>query len=89
PDPARQYALLSQAFELYNGEFLPLFANQSWVLFRSNYYGNLYIKCVNKMCYFLNCQGHYYETLSLCNKALELAPSTDESLHFLKLEKRV
>ena len=85
PDPARQYALLSQSFELYKGEFLPLFANQSWVLFRSNYYGNLYIKCVNKMCYFLNCQGHYYETLSLCNKALELAPSTDESLHKQKL----
>lgn len=84
-DPEVQALLLTRAYELYKGEFLPVFSQQSWILFRSNYYGNLYIKCVNLLCYHLGLGEDFEKVLSLCNKALEIAPPTDETLHKQKL----
>lgn len=85
PDPEAQYALLYEAFAMYKGEFLPIFSSQSWVIFRSNYYGNLYIKCVNQMCQYLEMTEQYDALLTLCNNALELAPPADETLHKRKI----
>lgn len=80
PDKDKQYALLTQAFNLYTGEFLPVFAHHSWVMFRNNYYGNLYVNCVNKMCNYLDEVGDYQTILDICEKAFEYAPPVDETL---------
>lgn len=80
-----QYGILTEAFKLYKGEFLPTFSQQPWVIYRSNYYGNLFIRCVNQMCHYLEEHKEYEELLALCNKALELAPPTDETLHKQKI----
>lgn len=84
-DKHKQFELLSQAFELYQGEFLSIFSYHSWVMFRNNYYGNLYINCVNKMCQYLDAEGDYEALVSICERALEFAPPTDETLHKQKI----
>lgn len=85
PDKQRQYELLTKAFELYTGDFLSLFAHHSWVMFRNNYYGNLYINCVNRMCNYLNEIGDYETIISVCEKAFEYAPPVDETLYKQKI----
>ena len=85
PDKKKQFELLSCAFDLYKGEFLSIFSYHSWVMFRNNYYGNLYINCVNKMCQYLDEKGNYEDIVALCEKALEYAPATDETLHKQKM----
>ena len=85
PDSQKQYALLTQAFNLYTGDFLPVFAHHSWVMFRNNYYGNLYINCVNTMCNYLNEIGDYETIISICEKAFEYAPPVDETLYKQKI----
>ncbi|MCP1109352.1 AfsR/SARP family transcriptional regulator [Ohessyouella blattaphilus] len=84
-DPEEQYELLEKAFKLYKGEFLNIFSHHSWVMFRNNYYGNLYVKCVNTMCYLLNKEERFEEVLNLCDQALKLSPATDETLHKQKI----
>lgn len=84
-DSEKQFMLLSIASDLYQGEFLNLFAHHSWVTFRNSYYGNLYIKCINLMCYHLNEREEFEAILDLCNLALERSPSTDETLHKQKI----
>ena len=54
-------------------------------MFRNNYYGNLYINCVNKMCQYLDAEGEYETLVSICERALEFAPPTDETLHKQKI----
>ncbi len=85
PDKQKQYELLTQAFDLYTGEFLSIFSYHSWVMFRNNYYGNLYINCVNKMCNYLDEIGDYETILSVCERAFEYAPPTDETLYKQKI----
>lgn len=85
PDKQIQYELLTQAFELYTGEFLSIFSYHSWVMFRNNYYGNLYVNCVNKMCNYLDEIGDYETIVSTCEKAFEYAPPTDETLYKQKI----
>ncbi|MFV0361935.1 MAG: bacterial transcriptional activator domain-containing protein, partial [Suipraeoptans sp.] len=84
-DPEIQFELLSEANSLYKGEFLSLFAHHSGVMFRNNYYGNLYVKCTNMMCFHLNNKEDFQGVSDLCDKALELSPSTDETLHKQKI----
>lgn len=84
-DPEKQFEYLEQAFEFYKGDFLPLFSHHSWVIFRNNYYGNLYVNCVNQMCHHLNEKKDFTAVLNLCEKALEYAPATDETLHKQKI----
>ena len=85
PDPQQQYELLKQAFILYTGDFLSIFSYHSWVMFRNNYYGNLYINCVNKMCNYLDEIGDYETILSTCERAFEYAPPIDETLYKQKI----
>lgn len=84
-NPEEKYHLFEQAFSLYKGEFLPLFSHHSWVIFRNNYYGNLFINCVNQMCRYLESIKDYEQMLALCERALDYAPATDESLHKQKI----
>lgn len=84
-DPNKQFGLLTRANKIYKGEFLSLFAHHSWVMFRNNYYGNLYVKCVNLMCYHLSDKEQFEDVLVICNRALELSPPTDETLHKQKI----
>ena len=84
-DPQQQYELLTKAFNLYTGEFLPMFSYHSWVMFRNNYYGNLYVHCANKMCQYLNQSGDYEGIITLCEKAFEYAPAIDETLYKQKI----
>ncbi|MCP1101795.1 DNA-binding SARP family transcriptional activator [Aequitasia blattaphilus] len=85
PDQTKQFELLEKANALYKGDFLPMFSHHSWVMFRNNYYGNLFIKTVNLICYHLSQEKEYEKTLELCNKALDYSPSTDETLHKQKI----
>ena len=84
-DREKQYELLTQAFSLYTGDFLSIFSHHSWVMFRNNYYGNLYINCVNKMCDYLDEIGDYEAIVSTCEKAFEYAPPIDETLYKQKI----
>jgi len=85
PDKQKQYELLTQAFDLYTGEFLSIFSHHSWVMFRNNYYSNMYINCVNKMCNYLDEIGDYEAVVTTCEKAFEYAPPTDETLYKHKI----
>lgn len=86
PDREKQYELLTQAFALYTGDFLSIFSHHSWVMFRNNYYGNLYISCVNKICNYLDETGNYEAIISTCEKAFEYAPPVDETLYKHKIK---
>lgn len=69
PDEHRQYYLYSEMFNVYQGNFLPAQLRDEWVMFRSIYYQNIYIKTVLSMCVYLKTYSRYTEIIEICEKA--------------------
>lgn len=83
-NPDKRYFFNTQAHLLYKGEFLPMFRMESWVMFRSNYYGNLYTKCILSICDYLNAHEKYRDILLFCEEAINVHP-LEESIHKEKI----
>ena len=83
-NPDKRFSFYTQAHYLYKGEFLPMFHTESWVVFRSNYYGNLYTNCILSMCEYLKAHERYRDVLILCEEAINVHP-LEEGIHKEKM----
>ncbi len=80
PYEVQQYRYYQEMFRIYQGNFLPSLNQEEWVMFRSIYYQNLYVKCVMAMCDYLKSDGQYQEILDLCEQANHL-DIMNENIH--------
>ncbi len=69
PSADQQLHYYEEMFRLYQGNFLPAQAHDDWVMFRSVYYQNLYVKCVLQICRHLKEEGQYQQLIDLCEQA--------------------
>ena len=58
-----------EALELYQGEFLPRSADESWVVPLSTYYHSLYRKLVKETAEYLLENGEYERVVEICSRA--------------------
>lgn len=66
--------LLSNAFSLFNGEFLANTHGKSWVMEERMRLKKLYESCVNQLGEVLSAQGKYEELLKIYSKAAAIYP---------------
>lgn len=84
-DAEERLRQLLKAAELYQGDFLPGFASESWVIPVAVYYQNLYIGAIQEALELLEQRGRLMEVVELCRKAIQLVPYWEElHYHFLK-----
>lgn len=67
--PEERLRCYQEMFRLYQGNFLPTQNRDEWVMFRSVYYQNLYVKCVLNLCRYLREKGEYQQVIDLCEQA--------------------
>ena len=70
--------LFLQALNLYQGDFLPKLAMESWVLPISAYYHQLYLDTAIEASQLLTEANRWADTVSLCRKALRIEPYSEE-----------
>ena len=73
-DPKMKLALLKEACQLYNGEFLLKLSGDEWVLMESVQYKNMYTYALEQVCSLLMEQREYNEVLKIVEPACELYP---------------
>ena len=71
--------LLTQAAELYKGDFLPNSKSDLWVMPLARRYRSMYLGCVHEVLKILDRLGRSDEAAELCTKALRIDPF-DEAL---------
>lgn len=76
-----QLRLYLQAIDLYQGDFLPKSAWESWVAPISARYHSLYLQAAHKAVELLTSLGSWEEIAALCEKAIRIEPF-DEDLHY-------
>ena len=76
--------LLQRAIEMYRGQFLPMIANEPWVVIESVRLAGLYKECVSNSCDILKTSGNYNLMLEICNRAVHVYPF-DEDIHLLRI----
>lgn len=82
-DPERRIDGYLQAVELYQGEFLPMFSTELWVVPMATYYHNLYIQTVLELVSLLREEGRREEAIRLCRQALKIEPYREELYGYL------
>ncbi len=80
PDALRRRSLLTEAVELYKGDFLPLAAREAWSIPISGRYRTMYMRAVHDLIAILTPQEEWTEIIALCRHATEIDPY-DEELH--------
>lgn len=70
----RQKELILQALDLYQGDFLPKLAGETWVLQVSAYFHNLYIRVAMTVLPILEKQNLRQDAVDLCRKGIALDP---------------
>lgn len=74
-----------RAVERYQGDFLPKFSNELWVVPQSTYYHNLYIQTVQDLLRILEARERRTEAVALCRSALQVEPYREELyVHLLR-----
>lgn len=76
-----QLRLCLQAIDLYQGDFLPKSAWESWVAPISARYHSLYLQAAHKAVELLTSLSNWEEIATLCEKAIRIEPF-DEDLHY-------
>ena len=66
-DAEERLRQLLRAAELYQGDFLPGFASESWVIPVAVYYQNLYIGAIQEALELLEQRGRLMEAVELCS----------------------
>ncbi|MCR5323609.1 MAG: hypothetical protein K6E85_10105 [Lachnospiraceae bacterium] len=73
--------LLTKAFDLYKGEFLPKCATEGWASNLATRYLNIYEKLVNELAGLLTKYERFNEVTDICTKAAALDP-LDENINY-------
>lgn len=74
-----------QAIEIYKGDFLPKSALEPWVVPINTYYHSEYLRIVHTVVDLLNQADRKYEVISICQKAVTLAPYDEQiQYHLIK-----
>ena len=79
-DPEQKISYYLNAIEYYNGDFLPKFSSEMWVMSAHAYYHAEYLRVVKKCLALLKAAGHNYDIITVCQKAVAIEPY-DEELH--------
>lgn len=74
-------ANLSEAADIYNGDYLPQCEYEQWVIPISTFYHSMYIKAVRELTGRLSEAGDYHSVIEVCRRATDIDPY-DESLHY-------
>lgn len=80
----RQIACLSEATELYRGDFLNALSYEEWVVPLCTYYRNLFYDCVVRVCGLLFDKRCYEEVDRICSKAIAIDPF-EERIQVMKM----
>lgn len=67
-----------QALDLYHGDFLPKLSAEPWVVPIAAYYHNLYLQITQEVLAQLEIGNRREEAVSLCRRAVELEPYSEE-----------
>lgn len=80
PDSER-LTLLTDAINLYSGDFLLKNAGESWVIPLSTYYRSMFISAIDSALEILVAQNEYSEIVTICQKGISIDPY-NESLYY-------
>lgn len=80
--PLAKISAYEKAFELYTGDFLPMYCDELWILQISTYYHSLYISCVKNLAMLYETQEAYERMEHICNIAIKME-ELDEGIHCL------
>ena len=83
-DTPREDKLLyySQAFALYQGDFLPRLSSELWVIPLATHYHNIFTQCIGHYVELLFEAGRYADAVDVCTKA-SMIEAYDENIHAL------
>ncbi len=84
-DEEEKLLLLTQAIDLYHGDFLPRSALEPWVVPIHTYYRTQYIKTAYEAMELLGTRGRFDQVLSICQRAVKIDPY-DEGLHMIMIQ---
>ena len=76
----KRMELYSEAFSIYQGDFLPKLAGELWIIPLSTYYHSLYVQSVLSYSEILLRSEKFSEIVELCSNSLQIEPF-DERLH--------
>lgn len=79
-DAALRRAILTEAVDIYKGDFLPLAAREPWAAPFISRYRTMYMRAVHDLIDLLIPQEKWSEVISLCRRATSIDPY-DEELH--------
>ena len=78
-----QLALLLQALDLYQGDFLPKLSMESWVMPISAYYHQRFLDAAQQALSMLLERSRWQEASELCSRALQIEPYSEELYQYL------
>lgn len=84
-DDRMRLAKYMQAMELYSGDFLPRLGSEAWVLPKSAWLHELYVRTANTAADLLEQDNRMQEGADLCRRAVALEPYSEELyMHLLR-----
>lgn len=75
-----------KAASVYQGDFLPVFSTESWVIPISTYYHNVYVHTILNALSLLEKKQCLLEAVDLCRSAIKIAPDQERLYHHLMQE---
>lgn len=86
-DVKKRLEIALSATALYEGDFLPEVAMESWCVHVNVHLHSCYLKLCRELVYTLSEDGRTEEALNICTKVIQLDPlAEDFSVEFVKLE---
>ena len=84
-DPRRSIALYQEAVRLYQGEYLPEYVYNNWVIAARNRYSRMFADSCNALAALLRAEGRYEEIAALCENVFTIDPM-DDSFHAMFID---
>jgi len=81
--PEQKLALYRRAVALYNGDFLPKYNTESWVIPINVYYHMMFLQIAHEMIGLLSELHLYDEIAAVCSKAVEVDPYDEDLYYYL------
>ena len=84
-DETLRLSLLTQALNLYQGDFLPKLSTESWVIPIQTYYHQMYLNTAEQALALLETREQWQDISALCKAALKVEPYSEELYqHFMR-----
>lgn len=83
-DIEKKMKLLSEACQMYQGDFLPDLSGDEWGVIESVKYKKMYSESLQQLCDYLMERGEYEEVLRCCTPACEMYPF--DEWHAIRIE---